>query len=64
MEARTAQVIPLRPPRSCFDCSNFDEIDDEEDPASGVLSDCRTYQELIDSETYDADGCPAYEVSA
>lgn len=61
MEDRTAEVVPLYPARSCFECAHFTERDDPDDPASGVYSYCTVYQEVIDSEAYSAEDCPAYE---
>jgi hypothetical protein len=46
-------------PRSCFDCVHFDELIDDD----GVQSYCTAYEEVIDSEAYNAEDCPIYERS-
>jgi len=57
-----AEVITLHPPRTCFNCTDLDQREmDDEDPASGVASYCTLIQEWIDSEVYAASDCPAYD---
>lgn len=62
-EQPLARVIPLRAlrPRSCFICTHVTYRDPEDPELSGDATFCPVFIEFIDSETYAAEDCGAYE---